>query len=67
VDGQRGFSEYVNAGVPGAYRAWEALDPALIAAAEQRVSPSHQPFAVLRPHAEPAIKTGVEFMTLAVM
>ncbi len=62
------FSEFVNAGVPGAYLSLGGLDPAQIAAAAAKGEPvptNHSPF--FAPLPEPTIKAGVEAMTLTVM
>ncbi len=62
------FSEFVNAGVPGAFLGLGALDPALIAADKAKGEPvptNHSPF--FAPTPEPTIKTGAEAIVLSVM
>jgi hippurate hydrolase len=62
------FSEYVRAGVPGAFLGLGALDPAFIVAQKAKGEPAptnHSPY--FAPLPEPTIKTGVEMMTLSVM
>jgi amidohydrolase len=62
------YSEFISAGVRSVFFSIGVTDPGLIDAAQARGAPvpaNHSPF--FAPLPEPAIKTGIEAMTLAVM
>lgn len=68
ISASEDFSEFVEAGVPGVFFAIGGTDPQVLADAKAKGVPvpvNHSPF--FAPVPEPAIKTGVAVLTLAVL